>query len=418
MKIGRFTNLFEKTLGVFAFGFVLLPKFAPLFFILLITVVLLGIIKKEVSFQLNVISSLFLLFYFCYLIGIIFTSEINAGVFELEKKLSFVIFPLLLSLKFKKIWSLHRAYIGFIIGTILVTLYGIAMALISWSESGSGNWVYFSSGISPIHHPSYLAAYIVFSIAIAINGWREKLDYFSLYWIIPFAIFGIIFHGFLLSLAGTLFLLIAIFLTLIIWIRNRYGKAILFLSILFITIIGFIALNSIPKIQDDWKDASSSAKEYIRNPKSFVANRKSPITSSSETRIILWTAAYQTFCSHPFGVGTGNVDNFLGKELIKLKQKDLVKFNFNPHNQFLQTAVEIGFFGLFILLAIVFFGLYYGFKYRNLLLIILIGNLFFNCLFESVLQRQSGIIFYCFWICLLSAYILRNQIIKEKVVKN
>jgi hypothetical protein len=75
MKIKGFINLFEKTLGVFAFGFVLLPKFTPLFFILLITVVLSGIIKKEVSFQFNVISSLFLLFYFCYLIGIIFTSD-------------------------------------------------------------------------------------------------------------------------------------------------------------------------------------------------------------------------------------------------------------------------------------------------------------------------------------------------------
>ena len=75
MKIKGFINLFEKTLGFFAFGFVLLPKFAPLFFILLITVVLSGIIKREVSFQFNVISSLFLLFYFCYLIGLIFTSD-------------------------------------------------------------------------------------------------------------------------------------------------------------------------------------------------------------------------------------------------------------------------------------------------------------------------------------------------------
>ena len=102
MTEGKFTKLYETTLGFFAFGFVLLPKFAPLFFILLITVVLLGIIKKEVSFQLNIISSLFLLFYLCYLIGIIFTNDINAGVFELEKKLSFLIFPLLLSLKFQK----------------------------------------------------------------------------------------------------------------------------------------------------------------------------------------------------------------------------------------------------------------------------------------------------------------------------
>ena len=417
MKIGGFTNLFEKTLGFFAFGFVLFPKFAPLFFILLITVVLSGIIKKEVSFQLNLISSLFLFFYFCYLIGIIFTSDINAGVFELEKKLSFVIFPLLLSLKFKKTWSINVAYMGFILATFLVTLYGIIMALSAWLVAGGGNWVYFSTAISPIHHPSYLAAYLTISTAFAFIGWREKLPFFSLYWIIPFTIFVIVIHGFLQSLSGTLFLLIAIFTTLLIWLRNKFRRPIFYTIIIIIPLLGFIVINSIPSVQNDWKDASSNIIEYSKNPKSFVENREQSLTSSS-VRIILWTAAFQIFYKHPFGVGTGNMDEFMNKELIILKQKELTKQNFNPHNQFLQTAVEIGFFGVLVFFAILFSSIYFGFKYRNWLLIILIGNLFFNCLFESMLQRQSGIVFYCFWICLLSAHILRNQIIKEKVVKN
>jgi O-antigen ligase len=414
MKIGGFTNLFEKTLGFFAFGFVLFPKFAPLFFILLITVVLSGIIKKEVSFQLNVISSLFLLFYFCYLIGIIFTSDINAGVFELEKKLSFVIFPLLLSLKFKKIWSINVAYMGFILATFLVTLYGIIMALSGWLGAGGGNWVYFSSAISPIHHPSYLAAYLTISTAFAFIGWREKLSFFSLYWIIPFTIFVIVIHGFLHSLSGTLFLLIAIFTSLLIWLRNKFRRPIFYTIIILMPLIGFIVINSIPSVQKDWKDASSNIIEYSKNPKSFVENREQSLTSSS-IRIILWTAAFQIFYKHPFGVGTGNMDEFMEKELIILKQKELTKQNFNPHNQFLQTAVEIGFFGLLVFFAILFSSIYFGLKYKNYLLIIISSNLLFNSLFESMLQRQSGIIFYCFWLCLLSLYLFTHQIKKVKI---
>lgn len=414
MKIGGFTNLFEKTLGVFAFGFVLLPKFAPLFFILLITVVLSGIIKKEVSFQLNVISSLFLLFYFCYLIGIIFTSDINAGVFELEKKLSFVIFPLLLSLKFKKIWSINVAYMGFILATFLVTLYGIIMALSGWLGAGGGNWVYFSSAISPIHHPSYLAAYLTISTAFAFIGWREKLQFFSLYWIIPFTIFVIVIHGFLQSLSGTLFLLIAIFTSLLIWLRNKFRRPIFYTIIILMPLIGFIVINSIPSVQNDWKDASSNVIEYSKNPKGFVENSE-PSLSSSSVRIILWTAAFQIFYKYPFGVGTGNMDEFMNKELIILKQKELTKQNFNPHNQFLQTAVEIGFFGLLVFFAILFSSIYFGLKYKNYLLIIISSNLLFNSLFESMLQRQSGIIFYCFWLCLLSLYLFTHQIKKVKI---
>ena len=414
MKIGGFTNLFEKTLGFFAFGFVLFPKFAPLFFILLITVVLSGIIKKEVSFQLNVISSLFLLFYFCYLIGIIFTSDINTGVFELEKKLSFVIFPLLLSLKFKKIWSINFAYMGFILATFLVTLYGIIMALSAWLGVGGGNWVYFSTAISPIHHPSYLAAYLTISTAFAFIGWREKLPFFSLYWIIPFSIFVIVIHGFLQSLSGTLFLLIAIFTSLLIWLRNKFRRPIFYTIIILMPIIGFIVINSIPSVQNDWKDASSNIIEYSKNPKSFLETREQTLSSSS-VRIILWTAAFQIFYKHPFGVGTGNIDEFMEKELIILKQKELTKQNFNPHNQFLQTAVEIGFFGLLVFFAILFSSIYYGLKYKNYLLIIISSNLLFYSLFESMLQRQSGIIFYCFWICLLILYLFTHEIKKVKI---
>ena len=73
MKEKGFSNLFEKTLGVFAFGFVLFPKLVPLFFILLISVVVIGFIKKEVRFQINILSGLSLLFYLCYLVGLFFT---------------------------------------------------------------------------------------------------------------------------------------------------------------------------------------------------------------------------------------------------------------------------------------------------------------------------------------------------------
>jgi len=316
-------------------------------------------------------------------------------------------------LKFKKIWSINVAYMGFILATFLVTLYGIIMALSGWLGAGGGN-VYFSSAISPIHHPSYLAAYLTISTAFAFIGRREKLSFFSLYWIIPFTIFVIVIHGFLHSLSGTLFLLIAIFTSLLIWLRNKFRRPIFYTIIILMPLIGFIVINSIPSVQKDWKDASSNIIEYSKNPKSFVENREQSLTSSS-IRIILWTAAFQIFYKHPFGVGTGNIDEFMEKELIILKQKELTKQNFNPHNQFLQTAVEIGFFGLLVFFAILFSSIYFGLKYKNYLLIIISSNLLFNSLFESMLQRQSGIIFYCFWLCLLSLYLFTHQIKKVKI---
>ena len=403
-----FSNLFEKSLGIFVFGIILFPKITPLFFILLISVLAFGFIKKEVSFQINILSGLFLLFYLSYLIGALFTHDKELGVFELEKKLSFVILPLLFSLNLKKNWSLHIPFIGFILGTFLVSIYGICFALECFFQPGGTKACLLTSAISPIHHPTYLSAYVFLSIAIAYHGWREKMAYFSLYWIIPFIIFGIVLHGFLLSLSGILFLFIAIILILIIWTKKKFSKIVFYTSICIFPLFGFIALKSIPQVNGEWENASLFAKEYIDNPKSFVSKRIYPM-SGTEVRIVMWTAAYQCLYLNPFGVGTGNVDEYLAKELVKLKQEELVKHNYNPHNQFLQTAVEIGIFGLLVFCSIIFYGVYYSIKYRNWLLLLIIGNLFFNCLFESMLQRQSGIVFYCFWICIFSSQMYNAQ---------
>jgi hypothetical protein len=56
------------------------------------------------------------------------------------------------------------------------------------------------------------------------------------------------------------------------------------------------------------------------------------------------------------------------------------------------------------MLAPLAFGLYIARKHLNWLLLLLIANLMFNMLFESMLQRQSGIMFYTMGICLLAVF--------------
>ena len=84
--------------------------------------------------------------------------------------------------------------------------------------------------------------------------------------------------------------------------------------------------------------------------------------------------------------------------------KELAKQNYNPHNQFLQIAVEIGVLGLGLFIFLLFKLLEFSRNNKNYLLFILTTGLIFNSLFESMLQRQSGIVFYSFWICLIVAF--------------
>lgn len=100
-------------------------------------------------------------------------------------------------------------------------------------------------------------------------------------------------------------------------------------------------------------------------------------------------------------MGTGSVDFYTTKELVKYNMIDMASSKYNPHNQFLQIWLEIGFIGLTIFIALFYFFYNKGKKTRNWLLTILICNILFNCFFESMFQRQSGIVFYTFWLCLL-----------------
>jgi O-antigen ligase len=79
----------------------------------------------------------------------------------------------------------------------------------------------------------------------------------------------------------------------------------------------------------------------------------------------------------------------------------LVEKNYNPHNQFLQIAAEIGLFGLLFFLSILFFVVRFAMQRKDELLVFLVFSLIVNCLFESMLQRQSGIVFYIMMICAL-----------------
>jgi Ca2+/Na+ antiporter len=70
----------------------------------------------------------------------------------------------------------------------------------------------------------------------------------------------------------------------------------------------------------------------------------------------------------------------------------------------LQTGLEIGIFGLLALLAPFVFALRYFKRSNNWLLLLVVGSLLFNMLFESMLQRQSGIVFYTIATCFLVLY--------------
>lgn len=75
----------------------------------------------------------------------------------------------------------------------------------------------------------------------------------------------------------------------------------------------------------------------------------------------------------------------------------------NAHNQFSDTIIAVGIIGLLLFLMMLIIPIYLGIKNKksDIVLISLVSTIAFNSLFESVLERQMGIMFFVFFYFIL-----------------
>ena len=75
----------------------------------------------------------------------------------------------------------------------------------------------------------------------------------------------------------------------------------------------------------------------------------------------------------------------------------MYKKNFNAHNQFLQVLIDHGLIGFLILLFYSFFMIYSSIVKKKFIFTIFLCVIVLNFLTESILETQSGVIFFAFF---------------------
>ena len=150
--------------------------------------------------------------------------------------------------------------------------------------------------------------------------------------------------------------------------------------------------------------------EFITTLKSDEASKK----STTGVRIYAWQTAIDLIKEKPLiGYGTGDVKSVLIDEYIKKDLTVLAKKELNPHNQFLQTAIALGCIGFLILILIFVLPLIHSIKRQFYIYAFFIGLFLLNNLTESMLETQSGVIFYGFFNALFFVSYFDNSKNKE-----
>lgn len=405
-----FERLYNLLLSLLAGVFFFFPRISGLVIGIILLTVLYGTFKKEFQFKFSKTFLFPVLLYLAFIIGIIFTDHMNLALGYAENKLALLVFPLIFS--FQPTFKLRVSHIliGSAIGLSIASLYGIYHSISCLQEGGLILNCITSVGISPIHHPTYFASFILI-INFGIWWARKRNEpLMSLKWMIPFTVFMAVIFMLCLSLAAMLSVAILSVVLVLRWIRNKYGKTVFWISTILSPVVLIIFLFSFPVIKDDVKNTKRSITAYISDPIGYV-EAKTGYKSGNEVRLIMWTVTTLEIMDHPFGVGTGNTDAVLSERLTRHGQVDLAKksedgtIKYNPHNQYLQTALELGIIGALLLILFLTSSIRMALRRKNAFLLVIPLSLMINTIFESMLQRQSGIVFYLFWICLMLLFV-------------
>lgn len=341
--------------------------------------------------------ALFGVFYLLYLLGTLYSEQLSGmegAWFDLEVKLSLLVFPLLFSTidfsSFKNDFY-PKLLKAFLLGCLVSCMFLINNAVFNYFTYNDESLLYYTN-LSQMHHPSYLALYITFAIAIILvklvvnNPDNSTKWLFGIILIILFQVFIVL----LSSKAGIIGLALTYILAILfsIFMGKKIFSRTLVLS-LSLLIALMITISSIPYSYN----RLYSAKQVVESSEEINVTAD----EGTASRILIWSTSVKVIKENFFfGVGTGDVKQSL---MDKYKEQGITQAyhdHLNAHNQYLQTFIALGLFGFLVLLAGFVLPAIFSFKHNNMLYFLFLGMIGFHLLVESMFERQAGVVFYGF----------------------
>lgn len=347
-----------------------------------------------------------------YAISLLFPSETdlqsdsNTGVLSLTTKLSFVIFPLIGLLMSSGYAIVVRGMKwGMIVAGLASMLFSLSRAI--YIEKGLSGGAFQSNVYGLNMHASYLALIFIISCAFLWGEKSTKAWFKAVKW---FYLATTIVSIFYLRSLGAFVCIAVIFGGIPIWktLQTKNWKWLLAIPVC--ALLFFLGVKSSPRISNDVQASLSKVTEWSRSPSNFIDSNVNNIESNT-VRLVVWTISFGMIVDNPLGVGLGNENDYIARKYNTYGYTGYAERQLNPHNQFLQTGLAIGWIGFLILIVLFVNLVRSAYRSNSLAQYIAALSLTVSCLFESMLERQVGVIF-------LSAILLIVLFSQPKLLKS
>lgn len=369
------------------------PRLVPSLIVAFGILSIYAIFKGFSRVQMNEISVLMLILFGFHLTGILYTENMDRGMFNLEVKLSFLAFPIAFTgFKFLNRTNYENTLKAFLIGTILAGVICLAQSAYSVLILDKSYYYFLTSRFSVIVHPSYFSMYLIFAILILTelewplfkneNKTRNVLNGVSL-----------LFLTVCVVLSGSKIGMIS-WLAIIVWITWRLIRE---FENKWIPIVGLIVISSIIGIV--FQSAPLLQKRIMNVLKVAQGENVAPDASeSTAVRTLVYTSAWEVIANQPwYGQGTGDFQDALDAEYKSKGYEAASIRHLNAHNQFLQTWITLGIPGFTTLCGIFILLFQRASRQQNKLFIGFALLFLLISLTESSLHMQAGVVFFAFF---------------------
>lgn len=399
-----------QALFVIAFFFVLpfFHKFSNLILLVLFLFSVIELLKKRQRPNISVhwFSLLLFLYYF-------FSELLTGGDWSsIEKRLLLFFIPvtfILTSRLYEREFK-PRIYLAYILGNVLATGICLLRATFRSVTIDHGKWIieprvnadnydfltssvmggnfFFGTEFSFFQHPTYasiyiiLAQYFVFELIKTESTKRKKNLLFAYY------IFFLITLFLLSSKAALITSILLSFWILFDWYK-RISTRLAGLAI-FATISSLLLFYN-PRFKVFLNTLET---RQIINPNARFGH---------DLRILSWDASLSVIRNNwTFGVGEANKDETLKKVYEAKNYIVPAALMLNSHNQYLDVWIGGGLIGIGLLLAGLVSTTVRAIKEKNHALNAFLFIFSFNCLFENLLSRHGGVLFFAVFIAYLT----------------
>ncbi len=337
----------------------------------------------------------FSLLFLLYAFSLVYSDNLRMGALELQTELSLLVFPVIFATIDREAFAGEKAghiFLAFFAGCLLSSLVLLGDASFRYIESLNPNEFIYTK-LAAGKHPSYFSMYISLTIAIVINyilGRWGSLTYNLRVMLILLLVYLSFIVLLLCSKAGIIALII-VFLVFIAYSFRRKALTVpgVIISILAVTFT-VTAFYLFPPTMGRLGRAIGALHHY--------ENIESDNTESTAERILIWKSAFEACMEKPLtGHGIGDVKEDLSVIYQKNQVQQAFRLNLNAHNQYLQTFLAIGLPGMLILILSLVLPFILSARRKNVLFAVFLLIIGSNFLFESMLCRQAGVVFYAFF---------------------